>query len=94
MTEESPRKKLIQLSGGCLIVAILSAIVGLIMGQYGIFLYIIAAVSLILSFVVFSFARKYPETPAEAASKVSSETSVKASSEAVSDALSETPSEK
>ena len=65
MTEESPRKKLIQLSGGCLIVAILSAVIGLILGQTGVFLYIIAAVSLILSFVVFYFARKYPETPSE-----------------------------
>lgn len=62
MTEESPRKKLTQLSGGCLIVAILSAIIGLIMGQFGVYLYIIAALSLILSFVVFYFARKYPDT--------------------------------
>ena len=61
MTEESPRKKLIQLSGGCLIVAILSAVLGLILGEFGVYLYIIAAISLILSFVVFYFARKYPE---------------------------------
>ncbi|HJJ39470.1 MAG TPA: hypothetical protein O0X42_04960 [Methanocorpusculum sp.] len=81
MTEESPRKKLTQLSGGCLIVAILSAIVGLIMGQYGIFLYIIAAVSLVLSFVVFYFARKYPETSSETVSKTSSEPLSETSSE-------------
>ena len=73
MTEESPRKKLTQLSGGCLIVAILSAIIGLIMGEFGVYLYIIAALSLILSFVVFYFARKYPDTSSASSQKTLSE---------------------
>ena len=73
MTEESPRKKLTQLSGGCLIVAILSAIIGLIMGQFGVYLYIIAALSLILSFVVFYFARKYPDTSSNSSQKTLTE---------------------
>lgn len=44
---------------GFLVAAILAAVVGLL-SQMGIF-YIIAVVSLLISFVVFSKSRKYPE---------------------------------
>ncbi|HJJ55007.1 MAG TPA: hypothetical protein O0X50_02860 [Methanocorpusculum sp.] len=61
MTKQSPRKSLVQVSGGCLIIAIMSAILGVMMGQYGIAFYVAAIVALIMTFVVFYFARKYPD---------------------------------
>ncbi|HJJ36421.1 MAG TPA: hypothetical protein O0X27_04510 [Methanocorpusculum sp.] len=77
MTTQSPRKSLVQLSGGCLVIAVISAIMGLIIGQYGIAFYVAAVAALILSFVVFYFARKYPEnTKASADPKVSGETRI------------------
>lgn len=61
MTTQTPRKSLVQASGGCLIIAVLSVIMGLIIGEYGVAFYVAAAAALVLSFIIFYFARKYPE---------------------------------
>ena len=55
------RKTLINWSRGCLIVAIIGAIAGLL-GKLPVF-YVIAAVLLLVSVVLFYYARKKPEDP-------------------------------
>lgn len=64
MTEECKtltRKTLIQLAGGLLVVAVVCAILGLMLGGSWAFFYIIALVMLILSIAVFFISKKYPE---------------------------------
>jgi len=65
MTTQSPRKSLIQLSGGCFVIAVISAIMGVIIGQYGIAFYVAAIAALVLSAVIFYLAKKSPEEAKE-----------------------------
>ncbi len=60
MTPQSPRKSLVQVSRGCLVIAVISVIIGFIIGQNGIALYVAAAAVLVLSLIIFYFTRKYP----------------------------------